>query len=546
MKTPRITLCFLLALAMPATTQAQSQLERELLNTPLQQLVAGVAQSGDAARGALVFHSPNVGCAQCHRVDESQASAIGPNLARSDERVSKPTTESIIESILRPSATIDKKYASVRIATDDGKILSGVIVERTDAHLKLRFGPRPDDESTIATADIETEAPSALSIMPAGIVSQLDERIQFLDLVAYVAAVAKDGPAMAASLAPRPEQLQIKLPEYESRVDHAGLISSWNKKSLERGRKVYMGLCNNCHGTKETAGSLPTALRFGESKFKNGNDPFSMYKTLTHGYGLMLPQKWMVPKQKYDVIQFIREEFLRELDPGSYSRIDRDYLKSLPTGDTLGPEPVVSQPWADMDYGNVLSTTIEFGKDGSNIAQKAIAFRMDKGTGGIAKGRVWMAFEHDTLRWSAGWHGNRFVDWRGIQFDGAHGIHPRAVGDIGFSNPTEPGWANPETGRFDDDQRVLGRDGKRYGPLPKPWGKYLGMYRKAGARDKIQYEVDRTRVHEQPFLIEHPDGEILYGRTVHLEAVRRPLKMKLATIPGTITASTQNADHVSL
>ncbi len=44
-----------------------------------------------------------------------------------------------------------------------------------------------------------------------------------------------------------------------------------------------------------------------------------------------------------------------------------------------------------------------------------------------------------------------------------------------FANPVGPGWANPETGRF-DDTRLKGRDGKPYGPLPRAWAQYKGMY----------------------------------------------------------------------
>ncbi len=62
--------------------------------------------------------------------------------------------------------------------------------------------------------------------------------------------------------------------------------------------------------------------------------------------------------------------------------------------------------------------------------------------------------------------GNEFSDWESIQFNGHHAIHQHVVGNVHWSNPNGPGWANPETGKFDDDSRVVGRDRKRYGPLP--------------------------------------------------------------------------------
>ena len=206
----------------------------------------------------------------------------------------------------------------------------------------------------------------------------------------------------------------------------------------------------------------PTYLRFYHA----------MYQTLTRGFGLMAPQAWMAPQQKYDVIHYIREAYLRPDNASQFAAITGDYLAGLPKGDTFGPPPRTIEPWVTVDYGPSLIHTYEFGAGGSNIAQKGIAVRLDAGAGGVSRGRAWMVFEHDTLRWAGGWTakdtaGNSFIDWNGIQFNGKHQVHPRVVGEVHFQNPTGPGWADPETGSLADEQRVVGRDGKRYGPLPR-------------------------------------------------------------------------------
>ena len=103
-----------------------------------------------------------------------------------------------------------------------------------------------------------------------------------------------------------------------------------------------------------------------------------------------------------------------------------------------------------------------------DIAQKAIAIRLDEGPGGVARGSRWVVFEHDTLRMAAVWSGS-FLDWNGIQFNGRHGVHLRANGNIHATNSTGPGWANPADHSFDDNQRVQGRDNRKYGPLPAEW-----------------------------------------------------------------------------
>ena len=79
------------------------------------------------------------------------------------------------------------------------------------------------------------------------------------------------------------------------------------------------------------------------------------------------------------------------------------------------------------------------------------------------------------MRVAAAWSGEGFIDYNGINFNDRHGVHPRIVGEVLFENPTGPGWANPVDGRF-VDSRTLGRDGRQYGPLPRDWAHYRGMY----------------------------------------------------------------------
>ena len=111
--------------------------------------------------------------------------------------------------------------------------------------------------------------------------------------------------------------------------------------------------------------------------------------------------------------------------------------------------------------------TCEVGDDASNFAYKGIAVRLDPGQGGVSRGGAWMLYEHDTLRLSAAWTGRGFIDWNGINFNGRHQVHPRVVG----TGPRrQPGRSRLGESRKpgSNDPRVLGRDGRRYGPLPVP------------------------------------------------------------------------------
>ena len=66
-----------------------------------------------------------------------------------------------------------------------------------------------------------------------------------------------------------------------------------------------------------------------------------------------------------------------------------------------------------MDFGPTLFWTYQVNKGKSpsewNIAQKGIAVRLDKGSGGVSKGKSWLIYDEDTMRVAAAYEG----DWRG-------------------------------------------------------------------------------------------------------------------------------------
>ena len=125
------------------------------------------------------------------------------------------------------------------------------------------------------------------------------------------------------------------LPDYEQRLDHAGLMADWTEEFYHKGQVVYRTACYSCHGDIQQPGSIPNSRQFWSEPFKNGSDPLSLYNTLTKGFGLMPPQVRLTPKEKYEVIHFIREEFLKEHNPEQYFEITDEWMNSLPAGDTL-------------------------------------------------------------------------------------------------------------------------------------------------------------------------------------------------------------------
>jgi putative heme-binding domain-containing protein len=500
-------------------------LEEQLLKEEPKTLAREALERGDPHRGAVVFFQPGLTCVKCH-TSQGKEPLIGPDLSGLTQ---KPSGEDLVDSILRPSKAITKGFESVTIVTKKGTSLTGLLSEERPDRLILRDSSKEFFPITILKTELEDRSISPVSIMPAGLVNQLGTRQQFLDLVRYLMEITEKGPGRARELQPDPALLVTpSLPEYEKDIDHAGLIQSWSQESFNRGRAIYNRLCINCHGTKDRLGSLPTALRFSFGQFKNGSDPYSMYQTLSRGFGLMTPQTWMVPRQKYDVIHYIREAYVKDSNPSQYTRVDPVYLSRLPKGKSHGPEPSSIEPWVNMDYGPVLMNTYEVGHDGSNFAYKGIAIRLDQGPGGVARGRHWMLYDHDTMRVAAAWSGQGFIDWNSVLFTGQHEVHPHIVGAVSFANPIGPGWANPADGKF-NDVRLRGRNGKPYGPLPRDWAHYRGLYLH-GQQAILSYTVGTTNILEMPGLLE-TSHEPIFVRTFNMGSRDRELVLQIAHEP---------------
>ncbi|MBL8819021.1 MAG: c-type cytochrome [Planctomyces sp.] len=454
------------------------------------ELIADDARrDGDAQRGAIVFFQRQMACSRCH-VQDPPDPGVAPDLTR----LSAETTDAhLVESILNPSKIIRKEFQVESISTTEGRVIQGFVIAETDTQLTLRETLPGLPNVVLSKSDIEDRTVSAVSSMPAGQIQQLSSRQQFLDLVRYLMELRSGGPQRAQELRPDPRLIAAApIPEYESHLDHRTLIESWDKESFNRGEAIYLRVCANCHGTHDRQGSLPQSPRFAQAKLRNGSDPLSMYRTLTHGFGFMVPQNWMVPRQKYDVIYYIREAYFKGYQQAYYSSLDADYLSRLPIGDTTGPEPSAIEPWVAMDYGPSMTGTFEI--EPGNLAFKGIATRLDFGPGGVSRGRAWQVFDHDTFRMAGFWHGDGFIDWAGIHFDGRHGAHPKISGELMTSNPPGPGWAHPETGSL-EDPRPLARDGRPYGPLPRDWVAFRGTYAN-GPRTVMSYQVGTTSVLE--------------------------------------------------
>lgn len=498
-------------------------LQDRLVKEGAAELAKVARKFGDPSRGAVVFHRAALSCTRCHSAGEGEdAVRLGPDLAG----LGKEATDAhLVESVLLPSKVIKKGFQTVAVTTTRGKVLTGLLAQERDDALILRDAAQDGKLITIPKKDVESRKDQVQSLMPDGLANLLGSRQEFLDLARYLMEIAQGGAERARQLRPAASLLAPPpLPEYEKDLDHAGLIRALDAGSLKRGEAIYVRVCANCHGTLKEQGSMPTSLRFAEGKFKNGADPYRTYQTLTHGFGMMTAQSWMVPQQKYDVIHYVRESYLKSHNPTQYVKVDDAYLAGLPKGKSRGPKPSNVEPWVVMDYGPSLMATLEVGEKG-NFAYKGIAVRLDGGPGGVSRGRHWALYDHDTLRMAAAWGGEGFIDWNGINFNGRHAIHPRITGRVSFANPVGPGWADPKSGQF-TDPRPTGKDGKPYGPLPREWARYRGLYHYAD-QVIVSYTVGDAEILETP-AYELASGKVVHVRALNVGKSSRDLIMRVA------------------
>lgn len=295
-------------------------------------------------------------------------------------------------------------------------------------------------------------------------------------------------------------------------VDHRGLASK-DAGSVARGEQVYVALCYSCHfdAKKHFAAGL-----------KHGDDPRSMFDTLTNGVGDKKPMAWLPEAARYDVIHYLRQEL-------SLPDVDAAYIAALPaglpqSGGTSGPMPDGDWPaYRRMDYGNALHWTYEIARN--NIVQKGIAIRLDEGEGGISRGRAFAVYDEDTMRLAALWTGQGFIDWKGVAFDGSHNSHAHIRGELVMATKNEPAWAVPGTCKW-QDERIVGRDGKRYGPLPKSHVRYVGR-QQIGRQSILEYTVGDVTVREMPGFDE-VYGTQVFSRRIEVAGCDQDMWMRIA------------------
>jgi putative membrane-bound dehydrogenase-like protein len=141
--------------------------------------LANLLGRGDELRGRDVFFGTHAACATCHTV-RGEGGHVGPDLSRIG---AARTGRDLLESIVFPSASFARGYEPFVVATDDGRVQTGVVVLETGDSIVLATSDRL--EIAIPRRSIEAIEPSRVSVMPRGLEANLSDA-ELADLLAFL------------------------------------------------------------------------------------------------------------------------------------------------------------------------------------------------------------------------------------------------------------------------------------------------------------------------------------------------------------------------
>ena len=136
--------------------------------------------SGDVLRPGEFRYQPEM------TVGNAVALAIDGDVVKRLGQKESNARAALLREVVDPSKVIDPKYRTRLIETSDGERLAGIVIEETDAALRVAANAaRPDEVRTIPKSQIERMKTTDVSLMPVGLLNVLTLE-EILDLLAFV------------------------------------------------------------------------------------------------------------------------------------------------------------------------------------------------------------------------------------------------------------------------------------------------------------------------------------------------------------------------
>lgn len=140
----------------------------------------GALHGRDYASGKNLYAA--AACLTCHRFN-GEGGGLGPDVTGSGNRY---TLRDLLENIIDPSKVISDQYESTQIDLKDGSLLVGRVMREEGGKLFVAVNPlAPTEVMEIAADTVASRKPYPISMMPPGLLNQLNEG-EVLDLLAYL------------------------------------------------------------------------------------------------------------------------------------------------------------------------------------------------------------------------------------------------------------------------------------------------------------------------------------------------------------------------
>ncbi|HTN03752.1 MAG TPA: c-type cytochrome, partial [Planctomycetaceae bacterium] len=130
---------------------------------------------GDAHKGQEVYKKI---CAQCHKI-YGEGAEVGPEITLNGRN----DYTQLLSNVFDPSLVIGAGYRSYTVATDEGRVINGLLVEDSPQRVVLKV--QGGKQEIIPRDQIEDFKVSEISLMPEGIEKQYTPQ-ELIDLFAFL------------------------------------------------------------------------------------------------------------------------------------------------------------------------------------------------------------------------------------------------------------------------------------------------------------------------------------------------------------------------
>lgn len=154
--------------------------------------IAPMLQGRQSQIGQLIFKEAT--CANCHKL-AGQGGAVGPELTDVLTRW-KGDRQAVLREIIDPSHRVEEKFALYNVVTNDGQIVSGIIIRQNRNELVMVTNPENPQPQTIRRENVADMIKSSTSLMPKGLLDRFTQD-EIFELLAYMEAATKGAQASA-------------------------------------------------------------------------------------------------------------------------------------------------------------------------------------------------------------------------------------------------------------------------------------------------------------------------------------------------------------